>query len=145
MSSDPNEPSGLSIRSLNWRQLGGFVGSGAAAFAVDAAILAIGTRLLGVDPLLARLCGIQISMVVGWLCHRRLTFAVAASPTVREFGRYVGAAWFASLINYAVFAAIIAWYPAAWPQIALVAATSVSMTVSWLAMRYGVFRPTQRA
>ena len=60
----------------------GFLASGAAAFIVDAAVLALLTSVGGVHPIAARLVAISLAMVTGWLMHRRLTFAVRVPPNV---------------------------------------------------------------
>ncbi len=118
----------------------GFVASGALAFATDAAILTVLTRGVGLDPFTSRLIAILCAMVVGFFAHRRLTFAVKEAATLAQFGKFIGVAATASVINYAVYAGVLLLRPATDPLIALVAATVVAMGVSYAGLRFGVFR-----
>ncbi|MEW5964020.1 MAG: GtrA family protein [Pseudomonadota bacterium] len=118
----------------------GFLASGAIAFTVDAGVLAVLTRGLGIDPFLARLAAIAVAMVAGWLAHRRLTFAVTAPPTLAEFASYATLAWSVAAFNYAVYAAVLLLAPGTDPILALVVSSLAAMTASYLGMRLGVFR-----
>ncbi len=118
----------------------GFLTSGSIAFGVDAGVLFLLTHFAGLDPFSARVIAILTAMVAAWLLHRRLTFAVKTPPSIAEFMRFAVVAAGASLVNYGIYAAILlmwAWVP---PLAALVAATAVSMCVSYVGMRLGVFR-----
>lgn len=122
------------------RHLGGFATSGAIAFTVDATVLTVLTRGLGVDPFAARLVAISIAMVAGWLSHRRLTFDVKVPASFGEFLSYAAVAWTSAALNYAVYAMVLLLRPGTDPLAALVAASLVAMTFSYLGMRFGVFR-----
>lgn len=124
----------------DWRHWAGFVASGLIALSVDGAVLEVLTRWGGVDPLIARLAAIALAMVAGWLAHRRLTFNVRRRPTFFEFLAYAGVAWFSAGVNYAVFAAILLLRSSTAPFTALIGASLVAMTVSYLGMRFGVFQ-----
>jgi len=124
----------------DWRHWAGFVASGLIALSVDASMLELLTRGLGIDPLVARLGAIATAMVAGWLAHRRLTFNVRRQPSFGEFLSYAGLAWFSAGVNYAAFAAILLLRPGTAPFAALVGASLVAMTVSYLGMRFGVFQ-----
>ena len=117
----------------------GFLASGLLAFAVDAAVLAVGVRVIGADPLQVRVLSISLAMVVGWLAHRRWTFAIRTPPAIAEFGRYAIAGWLAALVNYGLFALQLLVFPAIPELAALVPASAGSMVFSYLAMRYSVF------
>jgi putative flippase GtrA len=139
MTDDPSAaPSAHKAAGL--RQGAGFATSGALAFATDAIVLKSLTAWTGLSPFLARLIAIAIAMVVGWLSHRRLTFAVKAAPSLAEFLRYAALAWTAAAINYGIFAVILLLRPETEPLLALLIATVVSMCVSYIGMRFGVFR-----
>lgn len=124
------------------RHVGGFATSGAIAFTVDATVLTILTRGMGVDPFAARLVAISIAMVAGWLSHRRLTFDVKTPASFREFASYAAVAWTSAALNYAVYAAVLILRPGTDPLAALFVASLVAMTFSYLGMRFGVFRKT---
>ncbi len=118
----------------------GFLASGLLAFAVDAAVLETGVRVFGASPLVARVAAISVAMVIGWLAHRRWTFAIRSKPTFGEFVRYAIAGWLAAFINYCLFAAQLLTVPDMHRMIALGAASGGSMIFSYIAMRYGVFK-----
>ena len=118
----------------------GFAVSGLISFAVDSGLLYLLTRAFSLSPFLARPIAIGCAMTAGFLAHRRLTFAMTGSPTLAEFIRFVAVAWSASVVNYAIFAGILLWRPATEPLLALIAATTLSMVVSYVGFRFGVFR-----
>ena len=122
-----------------FRHFGGFVLAGSAAFVTDVVVfqaLAVG---LSTPPLLARSVSIPIAMVVSWLINRTITFAMAGPPRLSEFLKFASVASISSLINYAVFAAILQWAPGR-NLAAIVAATAIAMLASYAGMRLGVFR-----
>lgn len=118
----------------------GFLGSGTSAFIVDAGVLKVLTVGAGWPVLPSRILSISVAMVVGWLCHRTFTFAVAAPPTIAEFAKYLGVAWTASALNYALFAGILLARPQTDILVALVLAGVVAMVASYLGMRFGAFK-----
>jgi putative flippase GtrA len=117
----------------------GFVASGALAFLVDMGVLSLLTRGFGLSPFIARPIGIGLAMCVGWMAHRRLTFAVQAAPTLAEFAKYAGIAWLAAAINFGLFSLGLWCMPTLAPEFMLVASSLGAMTVSYLGMRYSVF------
>lgn len=134
---NPGKP--LPLRDLLRHGLG-FLVSGGLAFITDALVLEVLTGSLGLDPIIARLGSISVAMVVGWLSHRRLTFAMSTAPSLSEFVRYAAVAWFSAGVNYASFAAILLIWPETLPFAALVIASLTAMVVSYIGMRYGAFR-----
>lgn len=143
MSMNVPPPQGEVPRSLA-RHGAGFLASGLIAFSIDAAMLHLLTRFAGLDPFSARVLAIGIAMIAGWLAHRRLTFAVGKPPSLSEFLRYAAVAWSAAAINYAIYALILIARANTPPLAALVGATIVSMCVSYLGMRFGVFAREKR-
>lgn len=123
------------------RHWAGFIGSGGVAFLVDATVLELMTRAAGLGPLAARVIAIACAMVVAWLMHRRLTFAVTHAPSLAEFLKFAGVAWVSSAVNYGIYAVIMLALPTTAPFVALVIASAVAMCTSYLGMRFGVFRP----
>ncbi len=118
----------------------GFIVSGALAFTTDAAILALLVHAFGFDPFSARLIAIAAAMIVAFFAHRRFTFAVAGPATWAQFANFLGVAATASIVNYGLYAVTLVVRPGTPPLAALVAATVVSMGVSYFGMRLGVFR-----
>lgn len=127
-------------RTAGARHWGGFLASGGLAFAVDAGVLALLTRGLSLDPYSARVVAIASAIVVGWLAHRRLTFAMPTPPSLGEFLHYAALQWTSIAVNFALYAGLIALLPRLDPLAALVLASVVAMVVSYLGMRFGVFR-----
>lgn len=117
----------------------GFLASGLIALGVDAGVTSLLTRVFNVSAFIARPVAIATAMVVAWLCHRRLTFAVTAAASLREFMRYAAVAWTAAAVNYGVYAAILLAAPSLAPEAALFLSSVVSMVVSYAGMRFGVF------
>ena len=122
------------------RHWAGFAASGLIALSVDSFVLWALMRNFDLSPFLARLMAIAVATVAGFLAHRRLTFAVAGTPTLAEFGRFVVVAWSSSVVNYLTFAAILLLRPDTAPLLALVAATFVSMFLTYAGLRFRVFR-----
>jgi putative flippase GtrA len=121
----------------------GFLVSGAVAFSTDAVLLWLLTSFVGLHPILARPFAIACAMVAGWLMHRTLTFAVPSAPSVSEFVRYSGVQWTAAGVNYGAFVLIVLLRPEIAPLLALVVATIASVIISYVGMRFGVFRATR--
>ncbi len=124
----------------SFRHWGGFVLSGGTAFLIDAGITTFLIHVARLDPFSARLIAISIAMVVAWLMHRTITFAVKAPPSLREFMKFAAVAWSANALNYAIYVVILLVWPATWPLAALVASTGVATVASYLGFRLGVFR-----
>lgn len=122
------------------RHYGGFVLSGILALIADAVVLVLLSSYVGVPPLLARPVSIGVAMIVSWRINRFVTFAYPHAPTVAEFARFAAVSWTAQAVNYAIFAVIMVWQPDTHPVAALIAASFVSMFVSYAGFRFGVFR-----
>lgn len=118
----------------------GFLASGLLATVTDASVLVTLTRIAGLDPFTARLIAIGCAMVVGFFAHRRLTFGLREPATLKQFGTYVSVAGSAAAINYALYAAILLIWPSTEPLLAMLAPTLIAMTISYLGLRFAVFR-----
>ena len=79
-------------------------------------------------------------MLAAWLMHRRISFAVTAPPSLREFMKFAAVAWSANLVNYGIYVVILLVWPATWLLAALVVSTAVATVLSYLGFRLGVFR-----
>ncbi|MGV8985248.1 MAG: GtrA family protein [Cypionkella sp.] len=118
----------------------GFLVSGIAAFAVDAAVLETLIRLTPWSPLICRLIAIPCAMLVGWQMHRRFTFAVKTPATLREFATFATVGWSASAVNYGAFAGLLLVIPNLAPFVALIASSALAMIYSYFGYRLHVFR-----
>ena len=118
----------------------GFLVSGGVAFLVDAGVLWLMVAAARINPFAGRLIAIACAMVVSWLMHRRITFDVAAAPSVREFFGFSAVGWSAAGLNYLVYAAILLVWPASLPLVAMTASSLLAAVYSYLGYRFGVFR-----
>ena len=129
---------GVDYRSV--RHWGGFLFTGGSGFVIDAGITTGLIHFAGLDPFSSRLIGIAVAMVFAWAMHRRVTFNVAAPPSVGEFARFVGVAGSANALNYGIYALILLVWPQTWPLAALVVSTAIAACASYAGFRFGVFR-----
>ena len=85
---------------------------------IGAAVLALDTRWLGMDPYSGRVLSIFVAMTFTWLGNRYLTFAQrrahGAAGTAREWLKFIGANAVGALINYCVYAALVHSGPPPW-------------------------------
>ncbi|MEQ1714642.1 MAG: GtrA family protein [Hyphomicrobium sp.] len=123
-----------------WAHGAGFLVSGLLAFATDAGVLWMVTHSGAMNPYTGRLVAIAVAMVVAYFAHRTLTFGVSEPPGLRQFAKFCSLAATANAINYAIYAGILIAHPDSPPLYALLVATLVATVVSYLGMRFGVFR-----
>jgi putative flippase GtrA len=121
------------------RHYGGFVLAGVAALVVDTVMLALLTRGAGASPFVARPFGIAMAMVVSFLINRTVTFQAPGRPSFVELSRFAGVSITSQVVNYAVFAGLLVLWPRLVPELALFLACFVSMFVSYVGFRFGVF------
>ncbi len=133
----------LSTRAKQIRHFAGFVVAGVSALAVDVAVLQALVSLADWPALYARCLSIAGAMVVSYFINRSVTFGVHTPPSLREFGTFAAACWLTLTVNYIVFVAILTAVPGLVAGAAVVGASLVSMFVSYVSFRWGVFRPAQ--
>jgi len=112
---------------------------GGIGFTVDAALLSLLLWTTALGPYWARLISIAVATTVTWLCNRRLTFAPSGRSLLSEGTRYGGVGITSSVVNYLIYSGLLValdWVP---PVAAMVAATAVSMMVSYLGYSRLVF------
>jgi len=116
-----------------------FLCVGAVGFFADAAMLALLTSILGIEPLIARCLSIAFALVVTWLLNRTLTFGSSSRGMAIEGARYGGVGVATSLFNYAIYAALLLAAPATPPLVALVVASAAATLLSYLGYSRLVF------
>jgi putative flippase GtrA len=88
---------------------------GAAGFVVDESVLAVLTKLFGMDPFSARGVSIVTAMTFTWWGNRNLTFrahaAAGIAATAREWARFVAANAVGAVINYGTYALLVRFAP----------------------------------
>lgn len=108
--------------------------AGAAGFVVDTAVLYALVDLL--NPYGARLVSFVAAVFTTWLINRNFAFAQQAAgvPLWREFVNYFLAMLTGGVVNYGVYAAMVATIPvvAAEPVIGLAAGTLCGMVANFL-------------
>ena len=95
--------------------------------------------LCSMNPFLARLLSIGFALAVTWLINRSMTFGPSSRHVAAEGARYGGVGIGTSLVNYAVYSALLAAVPALPPLAALVAGSAVAMALSYLGYSRLVF------
>jgi len=121
------------------RHWGGFILSGGTAFVVDAGITTLLVHF-GANRFLARIVGIAVAMVVAWLMHRRVTFAMDAGASWSEFLRFATVAASANALNFVVYSLLLVIFPALPVIVAIFIATAIATAFSYAGFRLGVFR-----
>jgi putative flippase GtrA len=117
---------------------------GGVGFAVDSTVLLAGLWL-GLDPLVVRIASIAAAGTTTWAINRRWTFAAPARTTrakAREGLRYALVQTAGALVNYAIFALVVATFGRG-PQPAmagLVAGSTTALVLNFLGAKFLVFR-----
>lgn len=126
-------------RAARLRQLGRFVLVGGAGFVTDAAVLAA-LLAAGLAPLAARLVSILVALTVTWQLNRRVTFGLAGVGTAGEFAQYLALGAFTSVLNYGVYAVVLASGLTSSPFLALATGSAAAMAVTFVGLDRVVFR-----
>ena len=127
----------MSIRARRFAKFGLVGGIG---FAVDAAILAILLKTTPLDAFSARLFAIAVALSVTWFLNRTLTFRASGHSMGAEALRYGSVGIFGSVLNYAIYSAILIIMPQAGALTALCVASAAIMVLSYLGYSRLVFQ-----
>lgn len=117
--------------------------AGGAGFVVDTAVLYLLKGALG--PYGARVISFLVAVLATWLINRQFAFKAQRSehlPLWREFLHYLGAMILGGVVNYAVYAALVATIPvfAEYLVLAVAAGVGAGMVVNFLLADKLVFR-----
>lgn len=116
-----------------------FVFAGGIGFVADAAALWLLLAVTPLGPFVARMLSIGFALCITWQINRHLTFSPSSRGVRQEGARYGGVGVATSIVNYAVYSAILLVLPAAPPLAALAIASLVAMTLSFLGYSRLVF------
>lgn len=116
-----------------------FVFAGGMGFIADAGALALILGVTSLGPFVARILSIAFALVVTWMLNRHFTFAPSQRGVAAEGARYGGVGISTSVINFAVYSALVAFVPAMPPLAALVVASALAMSLSFLGYSRFVF------
>ncbi|HRD98833.1 MAG TPA: GtrA family protein [Rubrivivax sp.] len=123
------------------RMLSGFLLVGSVGFLVDAGLLTMMVAA-GSGPYLGRAVSFPVAVVTTFLLNRHLTFQASGTGNPGlQFVRYLGAQLGGTLLNLAVYVALLAAVPA-WssqPWIPLAIGSIVAMALTYLSSRV-IFR-----
>ena len=82
--------------------------SGVAGFVVDAGIVLLVTRVLGLGPIVAQVIAFTVAVTVTWLINRHWTFAEHSSENwLHEWTRYVAANSVGAAVNNGVYVILV--------------------------------------
>jgi putative flippase GtrA len=125
-----------------------FLIAGVAGFLVDAGVLQLLTRYLGVEVHAARVVSFLTAVFATWQVNRRLTFGGGSRSggLLREWWRYLLSSMAGGAVNYLAFAIAIAGLKFARDHLYVgVAIGSVAgMLVNFMLYSTYVFRPSRR-
>jgi putative flippase GtrA len=116
---------------------------GAAGFLVDAAILAFGLHIVGLDKYLARALSFVCAATFTWAANRRFTFRDTASQSrAREWARFLAVNGVGGLINYGTYAALVTFAAAPFsnPFLALACGSLMGLAFNFFGSKLLVFR-----
>ncbi|MBZ9795663.1 GtrA family protein [Mesorhizobium sp. ES1-4] len=116
-----------------------FVFAGGIGFVADAAALWLLLAVTPLGPFIGRILSIGFALCVTWQINRHLTFSPSSRGMTQEGARYGGVGIATSIVNYAVYSAILLVLPAATPLGALAIASLVAMALSFLGYSRLVF------
>jgi putative flippase GtrA len=114
--------------------------AGAAGFAVDAGMLAILLKTTALDVFSARIAAIGVALCVTWLINRTVTFGRSSHSFGGEAIRYGGVGVAGSVLNYAIYSAVLLAAPRTEPFIALCLASAAVMAFSYFGYSRLVFQ-----
>lgn len=113
---------------------------GGIGFLVDAGTLALLLRATPLDAFSARLIAIALALCVTWFLNRTLTFGASGHSMGAEALRYGGVGLAGSVLNYAIYSAILLAVPQAGALTALCLASAAVMVLSYLGYSRLVFQ-----
>lgn len=108
----------------------GFAVAACLAFTLDAGLLWMLIQY-DIDPLAARLPGMGMALLCGWVINRNWTYGDSSRPSVQEFCRYAMSGALSLGVNYLVYALILILWPVVNPLEALIIGTAVALLVSF--------------
>ncbi len=113
---------------------------GGAGFVVDTGLLYL-LMWVGLGPYLGRAISLLTAATFTWQGNRRFTFETGRKPAAgmrREWGLYVSAMIAGGGVNYGIYALLISVNEtfAAWPVLAVLVSTGVSMLVNFSAAKW---------
>lgn len=128
-------------RQVVLRQFGSFGLIGTAAFLVDSALLYLGLGMLGLGFYFARVFSWLGAASFTWYLNRRFTFRDFEGSRVRQWLRFLAANSVGGVVNYSVYAALIASSGVVrqWPVLGVAAGSVAGLMFNFVVSRRYVF------
>ena len=120
---------------------------GAVGFIVDAGMLYL-VLAVWPNPYLARILSYLVAATTTWLLHRAYTFRETAGPrTGRQWMVYVSTNAIGGAVNYGIYAACVALWPAARaePVLAVAVGSAAALAISFVVNKHFVYRERMHA
>ena len=130
-------------RQVAWFAVGGVIG-----FIVDAGIVHVLVRRTGWNPYLARVLSFLVAASVTWAWNRTFTFAHRRHLRAgAEWSRWVTMMGGGALLNYAIYAVLVACVAMVqrWPVLGVAAGSVVAAMVNFFAARAVVFGKPEKS
>jgi putative flippase GtrA len=132
------------VAGLAPRGLARFLVVGVGGLSVDIAVLWLAERA-GIGHIVARIISLSVATLATWALNRHFTFGDSGRRAGAEFGRYALVALVAQSVNFAVFVALCAIWPAIVHSFAAVAGAVVATAFSYTGQRFFTFAPQEAA
>ena len=128
------------------RELGRFVGVGAAGFLTDALVLTLLLRA-GQTVLVSRICSFTCASLLTWWLHRIYTFHAREQRASKggQYVRYIAVQLIGAAINLGVFLAVVAVVPSTlqWPVVPLAIGAVAGLVFNFIGSSIWAFRTTR--
>jgi len=111
-------------------KFGKFALVGTVGFIVDASVLTLVTAL-GIGPFLGRLISFAVAVTVTWYLNRVFTFADTDPRWLTQWGKFVSVNAIGGLINYGVYAVLVAFVPIVAEHLVLGVAAGSIAGLAW--------------
>jgi putative flippase GtrA len=126
------------------RRIAAFAVVGGVGFATDALVLSVLVSVFGINIYVARALAFVPATLVTWLLNRSWSFRTHAAPAHQrrqEYLRYFVVQTGGVLVNFAVFALLVAMIPAlrSYPVIPLAVGSAFGLIVNYSGARLWVF------
>lgn len=121
------------------RRIFAFLCVGGAGFVADAGLLTGLLAITSLDAFSARLISVAGALCLTWLLNRQITFGASSRPVAAEGALYGSVGVTTSIVNYAIYSAILLALPAMMPLAALVIASIGAMVFSYFGYSRLVF------
>ncbi len=104
---------------------------GGVGFLADAGLLLLLLAVTPLGPLPARLISAGCALLLTWTLNRHFAFSPSARGLAQEGARYGGVGITTSLVNLAIYTALLAALPAIPPLLALVVGSGIATLLSF--------------